>query len=108
MPGPDRKQAPGTAVAREIHVYELVNKNDATMKDGFFAEVPSRLVAVGKSKSNGTFRIKLPPGEYSVFTKEQDGLFANIYDQRGAVNPVVVTEHEFTVIELVVNYKAAY
>lgn len=108
MPGPGKKESRGSGISREIHVYELVMMENTTQQNGFFTEVKSRRVAIGTSKSNGSYKIQLPPGEYSVFTKEPEGLFANLFDTRGSINPVTVKEGDFTEIDLTINYKAAY
>ena len=108
MPGPGKKLSKGSGVEREIHIYEVVTVENTTQQNGFFTDIRSRRVAVGMSRSNGSYKIALPPGNYSVFTKEPDGLFANLFDAQGAINVVTVKEGEFTVIDLTVNYKAAY
>ena len=108
MPGPGKKESRGSGIAREIHVYELVTMENTIQQNGFFTEVKARRVAIGTSKSNGSYKIELPPGEYSVFTKEPEGLFANLFDSRGAINSVTVKEGDFTEIDLTINYEAAY
>ncbi len=108
MPGPGVKRTEGTGIVREIYVYELTTRNEATQGNGLYKEVSSTLVAKGKSNKRGEYRIKLPPGTYSVFTKEPDGLFANVFDAKGSINPVTVRSDDFTILNIVINYKAAY
>lgn len=107
MPGPGSRPKP-QGVIREIHVYEITTASQVTRTGGLFSEVKSKLVAQAFSKADGSYKISLPPGEYSVFTKEEQGLFANIYDHKGAINPVVVERGKFTTLNISINYKAAY
>lgn len=109
MPGP----GPGTrpkpkGVVREIHVYEVTTLQQTLRENGFYKEIKTTLVAKTVSRQDGSYKVELPPGRYSVFTKEAEGLFANLFDQTGAINPVVVEAGKFTNLDLSVNYKAAY
>ena len=108
MPGPGRKADTGRGIEREILVYEPVTRENTTQQNGFYANINGKLVATGKSKADGSYKIKLPPGRYSVFVKEPDGLFANLFDHNGAINTVSVEKGRFTDFNIKVNYKAAY
>jgi hypothetical protein len=52
--------------------------------------------------------VELPPGKYSVFTVEEEGLYANEYDSDGNMFPVEVLDGEFTEVTIKINYKAAF
>jgi hypothetical protein len=108
MPGPGSKNKPGKGVEREIHIYEVVKLSQVKKIDGFFSDVQTKLVARVSSLTDGSFSVTLPPGEYSVFTKEPSGLFANIFDGDGKVNPIRVDNNKFEEITLKINYQAAY
>ncbi len=109
MPGPGVRRSAGDPVQREIVVYELTTMNEIRPENGFYPDIPSkRVVATGKSNRAGKYRIKLPPGRYSVFVREKDGLWANRFDKDGVINPVTVAEGKFTVLDITVNYRAAY
>lgn len=108
MPGPGAERPPGKGVAREILIYEVTTISQVAPENGFYTHIPTRLVARTRSNKKGEFRLKLPPGRYSVFVKEADGLWANLFDSRGAINPVEVTEDNFTVVAIEINYRAAY
>ncbi len=110
MPGPNRPQAKGQPVKREIFVYELTKM--AQMKartDGFYEEIGTKLVKKGRSDSKGRFRISLPPGQYSVLVKEPDkGLYANVFDGEMNAFPVEVKAGRFKTVSLEINYAAVY
>jgi hypothetical protein len=106
MPG--SKASPGKGVEREILIYEATTMQQATSHNGFYTDIKTRLVATVNSHADGAYKIKLPPGKYSVFTREPEGLFANLFDQDAIINPVVVKARGYTVLDLILNYRAAY
>lgn len=108
MPGPGKAHTPPKPIAREIYFYTPTAPNETKMSNGLFSDIRTTLVAKITSKVDGTFSVKLPAGEYSVFTKETDGFFANIYDAKGRINVVKVSRRKFTKLTIQVNYQAAY
>lgn len=107
MPGPDRDQVPRQGIAREIYVFELTNRSDVEEEDGFY-KVHTRLVKRVFSKPNGTFTIRLEPGRYSVFVKENKGLWANLLDSENNISPVTVTRGKYVWITISIDYSAAF
>jgi hypothetical protein len=108
MPGPGRKSSEPQPVMREIYIYEPVTEQQAKNSNGFYTEIQTPLIAKATSNADGSFTVALPPGEYSVFTKEPEGLFASIFDQKGRINVISVPKHEFTSVTLRINYNATY
>jgi hypothetical protein len=109
MPGPDKPEAKPKGIAREVHIYEATTlEQTENIENIFFKKISTRLVAKIKSKKNGSFCVKLPPGEYSIFVMEPQGLFANIFDGQGRIQCVTVKHKEYTKITILVNYEAAY
>ncbi|MEO7990441.1 MAG: carboxypeptidase regulatory-like domain-containing protein [Chryseolinea sp.] len=108
MPGPDKNRSPQQGIVREVVVYPEVKLQDSKQTDGFFTDIQSKPIASFVSKPDGSFKIKLPPGNYSVFVKESKGLFANLFNGQGIINPVTVKIKKYTWITLTVDYEAAY
>jgi hypothetical protein len=108
MLGPDKKSSASKGIVREILIYEVTTNDQVTQEDGFYKDVKTKLVARAKSKSNGSFSVKLPTGTYSAFVVEEKGLWANNFDGQGRINPVVITATNWTNLLLEVNYEAAY
>ena len=108
MPGFDRKPDPGKGIAREIHIYEVCKQSEAESDGIFFKNISTKLVAIAESKNDGNFEIDLPPGDYSLFVKEEAGLFANIFDMYNHIHPVKVETRKYTEVTISVNYKASY
>lgn len=95
-------------VQRKIQVYPLMKISDMKMEDGLFVSVMEKAIAEVESDENGLFALALPPGKYSLFTVEENGLFANVFDGEGNAMPITVTENEWTSITIEINYKAVY
>ena len=108
MPGPGKSILPQQGISREIVVYKATTLQDAEQNGQFFSNVRTELVTTVQSKADGSFKIKIPPGKYSVFTQEQNGLFANLIDQDGCVSCVVVHPKKYSWMTITVDYDAAY
>ena len=108
MPGPESILSPNQGAVREILVYDLTSMNDVTVVGPFFRDIKTRLVASVQSNADGTFKVKLAPGSYSVFTKEKNGLYANLFDNKNNINPVIIKESQYTWKTITVDYEAAY
>ena len=108
MPGPEALLSPNQGATREILIYELTSFKDVTQVGPFFRDVKTRMVAIIQSKPDGTFKIKLPAGTYSVFTKEKNGLYANLFDEKNNINPVRVKDGQYAWRTITIDYDAAY
>jgi hypothetical protein len=108
MPGPEKRSNPMQGVVREIDVYELTTLADVDQGNGFFKKVYTRFVTSTISKQDGTFRIKLPPGRYSLFVKEENGLYANLFDSDKNISPITVKEKQYSWMTITIDYQATY
>ena len=108
MPSPDAVLSPNQGAVRDVLIYELTNVTDATQVGPFFRDIKTKLVATTQSNADGTFKIKLPVGSYSVFTKEKNGLYANLFDGKGYINAVIIKEGQWAWRTITIDYEAAY
>jgi len=110
MPSPDAPQSSGKrGIQRTVYVYELTNASQATTTDGVFhTDIQTDLVKQAATDAEGNFAVSLPPGKYSLFTKEDNGLYANLFDGEMNIFPVEVQRGQVTNVEFVINYKASY
>jgi hypothetical protein len=108
MPGPESMLSPNQGTSREILIYEITGIKDVTQVGPFFRDVKTKLIASVQSKADGTFKVKLLPGAYSIFTKEKNGLYANLFDERNNINPVTVKPGEYAWKTITIDYDAAY
>lgn len=102
------KKDPAKAVTRTLHFYQLTNRDKVVESNGFFIKVNTELVAKVETAPDGSFTVSLPPGKYSMFSQEEEGLWANLFEGNGDINPVVVQEGEITRLTFKINYRAAY
>lgn len=98
----------GQPVQREVHIYALTKTSEAERDESFYKNIQTELIQKVMSDKNGLFKISLPPGKYSLFVKETQGLFANIFDGYGNIMPVEVYKDEVTTVRIEINYMAAY
>jgi len=108
MPEPGKNVSPQQGVLREVLIYGAATLRDVEQRDQFYQSVKTELVTTISTKSDGTFKVRLPEGQYSVFTKEANGLFANVVDKNGCVSCITVTPKHFSWISLTVDYEAVY
>ncbi|WP_226391296.1 carboxypeptidase regulatory-like domain-containing protein [Penaeicola halotolerans] len=107
MPGPNANPARPKAVDREVYIFALTSMSEVRLVDGLFEMPKTKLIATTQSE-NGKFKVAVPPGVYSIFTKEENGFFANEFNAFGHINPVEVTRGEISRVEILINYMAAY
>lgn len=108
MPGPEAKLSPNQGAVREVLIYELTTFKDCTMVGPFFRDIKTRFVTSVTSAEDGTFKVKLMPGAYSVFTRERNGLYANLFDEKSNINPVTVKAGHYAWLTITIDYEAAY
>lgn len=109
MPSPDVPPSKGRGVQRTLYIYELTNSNQAKTTDGVFhTNIQTNLVTQVVTDANGNFAVSLKPGKYSLFSKEEKGMFANLFDGEMNINPVEVKEGQVTNVEFLINYQASY
>lgn len=108
MPGPEAILSPNQGAIRDILIYELTTFNDVTQVGPFFRDIKTKMVASIQSKPDGTFKIKLLPGSYSIFTREKNGLYANLFDEKSNINPVNVKTGQYVWKTITIDYEVAY
>ncbi|GAB3538627.1 hypothetical protein GCM10027443_33930 [Pontibacter brevis] len=109
MPSPDALPSKGRGVQRTLYVYELTNGSQAKTTDGVFhTNIQTNLITQVETDADGNFAVSLKPGRYSLFTKEEQGLYANHFDGEMNIFPVEVQEGQVTDVEFIINYAASY
>ncbi|MBN7811489.1 carboxypeptidase regulatory-like domain-containing protein [Algoriphagus sp. H41] len=101
-------KASAKGIQRTVRIYPLVKFQDLKVEEGLYTAIAEKPLTEVESDENGTYSVQLSPGRYSVFVVEKGGLFANIFDGEGYVQPVTVKESEWTLLDIEVNYKAVY
>lgn len=108
MPSPDRPASAAKGVKREVWIYQLTNQNQAEPQEGFYRNIRTKRVRKVVTDASGRFKVKLAPGRYSLFTKEPQGLWANLTDGQGNIFPVTVRKGKYEEIQFEINYAAVF
>ena len=90
---------------------QLLIKSIASAKNNtnsFYQKINSKLVKKVKSDKKGMYSVTLPMGYYSLFTKEEKGFYANLFDDAMNINPVQVRKGKWAKFEFVIDYQAVY
>ena len=104
----DKRVTIGDPVKRTVRVYPLIKISDVTLENGLFQSVAAKPITEIETDENGEYSINLSPGRYSILTVEEGGLFASIFDGDGNIQPVTIKEKEWKLLDIVINYKAAF
>ncbi len=112
MPSPDApsRLVTGTPVVREVYIYELTSSKQAETDEGgvFYKNIQTKLIKKVKSDKKGNFCVGLAPGYYSVFVKEDKGLYANLFDDAMNLNPIHISQGKWEKQDLVIDHEAVY
>ena len=109
MPSPDVKQSAPSGYSTTLFIYELTNRNQVSTinHSSFYSNISTKLVKTVKSNDEGYFKVKLPPGTYSLFVKKDNSFYANLFEGDN-INPVKVEAGKFTNVKVNVDYDAVY
>jgi hypothetical protein len=95
-------------VQRTVKIHSLTHIDELSIGDYLIGTIQTPEIAKIETEKDGSFRIELPIGKYSLFTVEEDGYFANIFDSENHINPVEVKAGEWSRFNIIINYKAVY
>lgn len=101
MPSPRHHSGPPAGVKTTICVFSLTNLSQVKKADdaGRYSAVQTRLIRQFDTDDSGRFRIELPPGTYSVFTRKGNVFYATRRDEKNNIAPVEVLPGKMTRVE---------
>jgi hypothetical protein len=101
MPSPKYHPGPPPGVHSTICVFRLTSQTQVTGagKTGLYRSVQTPLVRQTDTDDSGHFRILLPPGTYSVFTKKGSLFYATRRDEKNNIAPVEVLPGKMTRVD---------
>jgi hypothetical protein len=111
MPSPDQMLPPKKPLQTTLYIYELTNIDQVTRAEAhapFYTAINTKLIKQVNSDTKGEFKVKLPPGQYSLFIKKDDRFYANLFDEKNNIAPVTVAKGKFTEVEVRADYDAVY
>ncbi|QEC45887.1 hypothetical protein EV199_3494 [Pseudobacter ginsenosidimutans] len=111
MPSPGQMLPPKKPLQTTLYIYELTNINQVTRAEAhapFYTAINTKLIKQVNSDTKGEFKVKLPPGQYSLFIKKDDRFYANLFDEKNNIAPVTVVKGKYTDVEVRADYDAVY
>jgi len=101
MPSPKYHPGPPAGTHATICVFALTNQNQVTNAGaaGLYSAVHTPLILQADTDDSGHFRILLPPGTYSVFTKKGHLFYATRRDEKNNIAPVEVLPGRITRVD---------
>jgi hypothetical protein len=110
MPDPNEPRPAPAVFETTVYVYELtpVTKTVRMGTSPIFTKIETKLIDSVDTDKKGYYQFKLPPGNYSVFVKQEGHFFASIFDDKNNANPVKVEQGKVSALDVVVNNKASY
>jgi len=101
MPSPRFHPAPPAGTRSTICIFTLTNDSQTKKagRPGLYTSVETHLVRQFDTDDSGRFRIELPPGTYSVFTKKGKLFYATRRDEKNNIAPVEVLPGKMTRVE---------
>lgn len=110
MPSPDlAKEEPG-GFSTTVYFFEptLVNMGLPTEEQGVFMMTDKKLVAKVLAEKDGSFKLKLKPGKYSVLLGKDGQYYSNISDLEGLINPIEINKSSKKPLVLKADWGAIY
>lgn len=95
---------PYSGVPLEIFVHELTSTAEVDIENGVITKIYTPVKDRFFCKSNGTFKVKLPAGRYSVFARYQGAFYGNIKDTSDNLSPVFLSKKKSEWITITINY----
>lgn len=110
MPSPDIAPEPPKGVKTTLYIYELTNITDVTREANavFYTSIATKLVKQVETDDDGSFKVKLKPGMYSLFVKKDDKFYSSQFDDKNNIHPVQVKSGKMTEDIFQANYNAVY
>jgi len=104
MPSPDLPPSKPKGMETTLYIYELTNTSQVIKEGDFYRTISTSLVEQIESNEDGSFKIKIKPGIYSLFVKKGDLFYSNIFDDKNNIHPVEVKKGKWTIEDFKVDY----
>ena len=110
MPDPDNPVSTPKGIKTKLYIYELTNISQVSRQgmSAFYTQVPTRRIKEIETDEDGSFKVKLKPGRYSLFVKKDQLFYASVFDGQNNIHPVEVKKGKMTEEVFKVNYNAVY
>jgi hypothetical protein len=110
MPSPDLANEEPGGFGTTVYFFEptLVNMGLPTGEQGVFMMTDKKLVAKVLAEKDGSFKLKLKPGKYSVLLGKDGKYYSNISDLEGLINPIEINKSSKKPLVLKADWGAIY
>jgi hypothetical protein len=85
-----------------------MNMGVSTGEQGVFLMTNKKLVTKVLAEKDGSFKLKLKPGKYSVLLGKDGQYYSNISDLEGLINPIQINKSKNKAITLRADWGAIY
>lgn len=110
MPSPDLANEEPGGFSTTVYFFEptLVNMGLPTGEQGVFMMTDKKLVAKVLAEKDGSFKLKLKPGKYSVLLGKDGQYYSNLSDLEGLINPIEINKSSKKPLVLKADWGAIY
>jgi hypothetical protein len=110
MPSPDEPRPAPNGIKTTLYIYELTNIRQVTRTgtSAFYSTISTLPVKQVETGDDGSFKVKLKPGRYSLFVKKGELFYSNLFDGDNNIHPVTVVKGEYAKDEFKMDYNAVY
>jgi hypothetical protein len=110
MPSPDLENEEPGGFSTTVFFFEptLMNMGMPTGEQGVFLMTNKKLVAKVLAEKDGSFKLKLKQGKYSVLLGKDGQYYSNISDLEGLINPIHIIKGNNKPIALRADWGAIY
>ena len=101
MPAPGVRRGPLRGVPSTVYIFDLTNISQVIRvgQSAYYSAVRTRLVRVEATDSQGHFRVCLPVGRYSIFTRKNGLYYASQFDTDNNIAPAEVVPGKITKVD---------
>ena len=110
MPMKQIEQKVSKGLQCRILIFESTSINDTKPNyiSNLYEIIRTKQVGFVETDSTGQFSVELPEGKYSLFIKQGDKFYANIFNQYNQIALFEVLPNQFTEAHLTLNRGATY
>jgi hypothetical protein len=110
MPSPDLENEEPAGFGTTVFFFEptLMNMGVPTGEQGVFLMTNKKLVAKVLAEKDGSFKLNLKPGKYSVLLGKDGQYYSNISDLEGLINPIEINKRTPKHVILKADWGAIY
>ena len=110
MPAAGKPAIEAKPISTTVYVYEATNLSQVERMgtSPFYNSINTKFIKSVQSDEKGKFMVKLPVGNYSLFTKVDGKFYANQFDTKNNIALTVVEANKFSEVNIIISDKASF